>query len=81
MMKLLHLADNSRMIPREQSGHSNIYKVEHVVNSLVHIMKKEISVDDSMIRYAPTLLVNAAYVYNEDIIGDIRRFNLISKLQ
>ena len=57
VMKFLHLADNSRMIPRGQPGHSKIFKVEHVVNSLVqnykssYIMKKEISVDESMIAY------------------------------
>ena len=55
--KFLHLVDNSRMMPRGQPGHSKIFKVEHVVNSLVqnykfsYIMKKEVSVDESMIAY------------------------------
>ncbi|KAL5510616.1 hypothetical protein EMCRGX_G006184 [Ephydatia muelleri] len=53
VMKFLHLADNSRMVPREQPGHSKIYKVEHVVNTLVnnyksnYTLNKEISVDES----------------------------------
>ena len=57
VMKFLHLADNSRMVPREQPGHSKIYKVEHVVNTLVnnykssYTLNKEISVDQSMISY------------------------------
>ena len=54
VMKFLHLADNSRMMPRGQPGHD---KVVHVVNSLAqnykssYIMKKEISVDESTIAY------------------------------
>ena len=57
VLKFLHLADNSRMVPRGQPGHSKTYKVDQVVNTLVqnykssYIMNKEISVDESMISY------------------------------
>ena len=39
VMKFLHLTDKSRMVPKGQPGHSQTYKVEHVVNTLVQNYK------------------------------------------
>ena len=53
---MLHLADNSSMIPYGQPGHDKLFKFRPLLDSLVEQFKlmyrpnKELAVDESMIR-------------------------------
>ena len=57
LLKMLHLADNSSMIPCRQPGHDKLFKLRPLLDSLVEKFKlmyrpnKELAVDESMIGF------------------------------
>lgn len=57
LLKFLHLADNTRMAAKGQRGYDTLFKVRHLLTTLIarykdsYRMKKEVSVDESIIAY------------------------------
>ena len=57
VLKFLHLADNTKMAAKGEHGYDPLYKLRHLLSTLVqsykksYTMKKEVSVDESIISY------------------------------
>ncbi|KAL5510009.1 hypothetical protein EMCRGX_G005473 [Ephydatia muelleri] len=57
LLKFLHLANNTRMAAKGQRGYDTLFKVRHLLTTLIarykdsYRMKKEVSVDESIIAY------------------------------
>ena len=57
VLKFLHLADNTKMAVKGEHGYDPLYKLRHLLSTLVqsykksYTMKKEVSVDESIISY------------------------------